>query len=136
MYAVHGKNTPCTAYLFFRMDSLGLFGIIGGVSTTAKIVKAGSASIPNNQTKLVSVSSSWDYGVITGGCYNMSDVSYILLFPVFFAPGMSSVYGSCFYMSQSDERSVRMHPFITNVSSGQFTINEYSTVSYILISLS
>lgn len=65
------------------MDSLGLFSISGGAASNVKIVKAGSASITNNQTQLVSVSSSWDYGVITGGCYNTSDVSYCLLFPVF-----------------------------------------------------
>lgn len=119
----------------FCMDSLGLFGIIGGASTTAKIVKAGDGSILNNTTMTVAINVSWDYGVITGGGCN-SGASYTLLFPVFFAPGMSAVYGSCFFSTGAEKREVKRHAMLTNITASSFIINEYSTVSYILISLS
>lgn len=118
------------------MDPLGLFGIIGGTASNARIVKAGTIQNDIAQRSTVSISISWDYGVITSGFSKSGNNFQIILFPLFFAPGMTEVYGSCIYTDTEATIKCDSAALFTSVTTSSLSVNGYVRFSYILLSLS
>ena len=72
------------------MDSIGLFNNSNGMGLNGKIIQAGSYFL-NSSPNSISISEHLDYGIITNAGINLFG-SYITMYPIYFAPGMTNMY--------------------------------------------